>query len=147
MHQVTNLESLVSPKAFDWLSFKPSLTNRLRAFTNNRITFQVISEGWSTDTKEKIWQRKIRWVMDGNCWIEADLTIPHSSINTETQCLLATHERPIGEQLFQEPSLKRSDFLYFKADGFWIRESVFHYKNQPITLKETFFPAFFNAIQ
>lgn len=150
LKQVLNAKAILSSQAWDWLSYKPSLTKRLRKFTNNKITFHVCHEGFGLSEDQPAWIRKIQWRLDNICWIEADLIIPKSSINPETACLLETHERPIGEQLFQEPSLTRSDFLFYQTDkcsDTWIRESTFHFKQQPLTLKETFFPAFFTAIQ
>ena len=148
--KINNPQDHLSTISWDWLSYKPSLTKRLREFTNNQISFHVIHEDWGEIDRAPTWIRKIQWRLDNSCWIEADLLIPKSSINTETKCLLETHERPIGEQLFTEPSLQRSDFDFFQSldkEDIWIRQSVFHFKQQPLTLKETFFPPFFKAIE
>ena len=150
LKKITNPKLYLSPIAWDWLSYKPSLTKRLREFTNNQIKFQVIREHWNLSHHNPIWTREITWQLHTACWIEATLLIPQSSINTETECLLSTNERPIGEQLFQEPSLTRSDFEFFQVTerpSQWIRESVFHFKQQPLTLREAFLPSFFKAIE
>lgn len=140
----------LSPIAWGWLSYKSSLTTRLREFTNQAITFHLLHEAWNTVDNQLTWIRQIQWQLHQIGWIDATIFIPKSSINAETKCLLYSHERPIGEQLFQEPSLTRSDFDFFQPvqnSLIWIRESVFQFKQQPLTLRETFLPLFFEAIE
>ncbi len=148
--KIVDPKPLLTATAWGWLSYKPSLTKRLREFTDNKITLHLIHEDWEVIDNNPSWIRKIQWRLHNSCWIEANLQIPKTSINAETQCLLNTHKRPIGEQLFTEPSLQRSEFEFFQILNYpntWIRQSIFHFKQQPLTLKETFFPPFFKAIE
>lgn len=151
--KIDNPRPCLSSAAWEWLSYKPSLTQKLREFTANQITFKLCYEAWGETNNQTAWIRKIQWLLKNVCWIEADLIIPETSINSETECLLSTKERPIGELLFQEPSLTRTDFEFFQPADFnkkfpvWIRQSTFYFKQQPLTLQETFFPAFFESVQ
>lgn len=148
--KITNPKPLLSTNAWAWLSYKPSLTARLREFTNQQISFHLIKESWELVENIPTWVRCIQWRLADNCWIEANLLIPKSSIVAETASLLSSHERPIGEQLFTEPSLTRSNFEFFEVPdqpATWIRKSTFTFKNQPLTLIETFYPCFFEAIE
>lgn len=130
--------------AWQWLTYSQSLTTRLQEFTQNRILFCLIQD-WTLD--EEKWVRKTQWQFEKKCWIEANLFFPESAVNHETKSILQIREKPIGEILFQDAALTRSPFLFYQYDIFWwTRQSVFHFKQQPLTLIETFFPAFFERI-
>lgn len=135
---------ILSPSEYEWLSGKDSLTQKLYQATDYRIRLVVIQEGWD----KADWRRQIEWRLDDKRWISANLFIPASSINADTRCLLAIGNEPIGKILFQDPSTVRQDFEFYQSASThcWRREAVILYKQQPLTLTETFYPSFFEYI-
>jgi len=132
--------------AWHWLTYSKSLTERLQKFTRDRIQFRLV-QNWKINN-EKIWIRKSEWHFENAVWIKADLLMSDSSVNQNTKQLLNINQKPIGEILFQDPKLKRSDFLFYQhtENLTWSRKSIFHFKQQPIELIETFYPAFFKSL-
>ena len=130
--------------AWDWLTDKTSLTKRLKQFTQNKINFCLIQD-WQLQNTQ--YSRKIEWRLNSDLWIKANLLLPQKSVNQDTKHLLEINTKPIGEILFEDPSLTRTDFLFHQeSDLIWTRESIFYFKEQPITLIETFYSDFFKAL-
>lgn len=133
--------SSLSDIALSWLTDKTSLTKRLRDHTNNTIEFCLLFNGW--DSNQENWMRRMEWRYQGETWLYCVITIPKDSLIDELQNV---GNRPIGEILFAEPSLQRSDFLYQEKENHISRKSVFHFKGKSFELVETFFPAFFSVM-
>ena len=133
----------------DWLSSKESLTKRLRTVTQNKITHHLFYNDWGiVDQNTTAWIRRMEWRYENTTWVACTVMIPETSINEETQELLHTGEKSIGDTLFQDPTLTRSDFTFSKCNNNeWGRESIFYYKQQPIFLVEHFYAEFFDAIR
>ena len=131
----------LSGPALDWFTDKNSLTKRLREFTHNNIEHHLFFNDW--DAKKENWIRDMEWQNHGETWMHCIVTIPRASLIDE---LKDVGHRSIGEILFAEPSLRRSDFDYQEKNGIYSRRSIFHFKEKPFELIETFFPAFFQAI-
>lgn len=126
----------------DWLTSKESLTKRLRTFTHGKISHHLLYNDW----EKNAWVRRMEWRHENSVWVACVVTIPKTSLNAETDALLHIGTRSIGEVLFQDSTLTRSDFIFSKIHDGWKRDSIFYYKNQPILLVENFLPEFFDAI-
>lgn len=127
--------------ALDWLTCKDSLTKRLRDHTQNNIEFCLLYNDWDAD--QLCWIREMEWRFEGQTWMHCVVTIPKDSFIDELQ---QVGHRPIGEILFAEPSLTRSDFLYQERQNHYTRKSTFHFKEKPLDIIETFYPAFFESL-
>lgn len=147
----------LSETAYSWLTDSSSLTKRLRTFTHNEIEHHLFYDDWGIvdktaygtlriDTNQKTWIRRMEWRHKNNIWVACTVIIPESSITDETSELSHIGRRSIGDILFQDPTLKRSEFFYQQSGKTVSRFSTFYFKQQPIGLIETFLPAFFQAI-
>src|SRR3990167_7418496 len=138
------IQKKLSENAMQWLMDKSSLTKRLKKATQNKIHFCLIQD-WQLENSK--YNRMIEWQLEGIRWIQAKSFIPENSINEHTKALFEVNTRPIGEILFDDPNLKRTDFLLCEeSDLTWTRRSIFDFKGQPLILIETFYPAFFAGI-
>ena len=138
----------LTPTQIDWLTNKASLTERLRTFTQNKISLQLLYDDWGmTDQNEDAWIRRIEWRYYDEIWIAASVIIPEQSVTEDTNELTRVGERSIGDVLFQDPTLTRSDFIFKKwGNNSWSRHSIFHFKQKPLFVIEHFYSTFFDSI-
>lgn len=131
----------------DWLTSKESLTKRLHTFTQNNIALELLYDDWGmVDDNATAWIRRIEWRLDNQVWIAGTVVIPESSINADTNVLTHIGTKSIGDTLFQDPTLSRSDFSFSKLDdGAWSRQSTFYFMGQPLVIIEKFTREFFQA--
>ncbi|OGT41100.1 MAG: hypothetical protein A3F13_02925 [Gammaproteobacteria bacterium RIFCSPHIGHO2_12_FULL_40_19] len=149
----------LTPTEKDWVTNKASLTVRLRQFTHNEITLQLFHDDWGPADEasrtalkitgdEKTWIRHIEWHYRNIPWLSCDVVIPKRSITPETIELTLIGNGSIGDTLFKDKTLQRSDFVFFKANENTVtRHSVLLYKEHPLLVVETFLPVFFEAIR
>lgn len=142
----------------DWLENPESLTKRLRLLTNNKITHHLFYDDWcvvdahyraalSLPLKIRTWVRKMEWQYDDEIWVACSVIIPETSITSETQELMHIEKKSIGDILFQDETLSRSEFVFYKnAESNWTRHSIFYFKKKPLLIIENFKPAFFAKI-
>jgi len=138
----------LNARQIDWLTSKESLTKRLRAFTQNKIALELLYDDWGiVDENATAWIRRVEWRYENKVWVAGTVVIPESSINAETECLTQIGTKSIGDTLFQNPTLSRSDFSFTKlSDGEWSRQSTFYFMQQPLIIIEKFTQEFFQAI-
>ena len=147
----------LTPTQRDWLTSPESLTKRLRHFTRNAITHHLFYDNWgdanpleygalAIDPSVKTWIRRMEWRLDNTTWVICSVVIPETSITDETEELKHIKQRSIGDILFQDNTLKRSEFTFIEnANNQWTRHSIFYFKKQPLLVVENFQPAFFDA--
>lgn len=138
----------LTPQQRDWLTSKVSLTQRLRTFTQNKISHHLFYDDWGiTDDDQEAWIRRMEWQYEDAVWMACTVIIPATSVTEKTQELTQIGKRAIGEVLFQDPTLTRTDFIFSdrEEDGI-TRSSTFYYKNQPIFLIEKFFSEFLEKL-
>lgn len=151
------LKNIVSNTAFSWLNSKESLTQRLREFTHNQISHHLFYDDWGIASDpalaslniirdEKTWIRKMEWRLSDKIWVACDVVIPASSITSETEILKRIGKNSIGDILFQDPTLQRSEFEFYIEDNVVSRHSIFYFHGQPLLIIENFLPDFFQAI-
>lgn len=141
------LEGLTETQ-IEWLINPESLTKRLREFTNNKISLYVLYDDWGmTDENQEAWIRRVEWRYFDEIWITATVIIPDTSITEETNELKNMGGKPIGEILFQEPTLTYSDFIFEKINqNEWSRQRTFYFKQKPLMIVENFLSVFFLKI-
>lgn len=137
----------LTAQQIDWLTSKESLTKRLRTFTHHKITLELLYDDWGiVDDNATAWIRRMEWRYDNQVWVVGTVIIPESSINAETTVLTQIGTKSIGDTLFQDPTLTRSDFSFSKLDnGMWSRQSTFYFMKQPLIITEKFTWEFFQA--
>lgn len=155
---IITLKNTVSDVAFSWLCSKESLTQRLREFTHNQISHYLFYDDWGIASHQavislniihdaKTWIRKMEWRLGDETWVACDVIIPASSITSKTKILKQIGKKSIGDTLFQDSTLRRSEFEYQVEDNNLSRHSIFYFHEQPLLIIETFLPAFFHAIE
>lgn len=137
-----------------WRTFfdPTSLTLKLRAAASRGLRVECIRLAWcvpdvATQRSLGLTERNITWCrhvllhVDDQVWVEARTWIPFATLQPAARHLLFLKERPLGDALFQDPQLQRSDLrLSWAANGLPLRESRFLYRDTPIYLHEVFQP-------
>ena len=136
-----DLLQALPPAAQTWLTNTESLTKRLRLFTDNKIAHHLFFNDW--DSHRENWIRRMEWRYGDEIWVRCVVTIPRDSLIDELKDI---NQRSIGEILFQDPGLTRSEFVFSRDGETTTRTSTFHFKQKPIHLTEVFLPAFFDAL-
>src|SRR3989338_64373 len=139
---IRRMFSELSHAQIQWLTDKDSLTARLKQFTQDRIQFHVLYNHWENDD----WVRRIEWRCDQQTWITGLVIIPKKTLHANNNELMQVREKPIGEILFQDKNLTRSEFTFKQlGEKHWQRTSTFYFRENPLCVTETFLPAFFSA--
>jgi len=125
-----------------------SLTKKLRAAAQHSFTVEIISERFIWLEPEtfpalalthagQAWCREVYLKVDEVIWVQAKTIIPQSSLqHSAVEDLLGIDNQPLGEILFSDPQLTRSNFVVEQTT----RSSVFLFHGQVILISETFLP-------
>ncbi len=151
---------------------KGSMTLRLRKASTVSMQVQVVDEGWRTamcserarlglNARMKTWVRTTRLQVDSKTWIYARSVFPQTTFLAAGQKFRCLGERPLGDVLFRDATLRRSDFDLAELkpkhqeyrlamqdevacpDNLLARRSVFHYYGRPLLVTEILLPASF----
>ncbi len=141
-----------------WVLSRGSLTRLLKQASSGHFRVEVLHQGWGRPTRSEAatlalppHQRAlIREVIlhgQGEPWVCARSVIPATTLTGRQRQLKRLGERPLGELLFRDPSLKRSPIqivrLQQQAGGtpVWGRRSLFYVGGKPLLVSEIFLPA------
>lgn len=137
---------------WEWVSDTGSLTHRLKVASRQNFNVEVIEERWVTDLPESVrllfgplakshqfWSRKVNLVGCGNDWVQAHTLIPQHSLLSPLRKVMELNSQPLGEYLFNQPNLLRSELDVTPMCGdTWGRRSLFFLFNKPILVAEFF---------
>lgn len=140
----------LSDSQWSWLQHRGSLTQKLREICPSKVRLELASEAWELPLKDEAKLlglepgeltliRKITWLFQNTPWIKARVIIPKSSTLGPGHELMKIGERSLGDILFLDPNLRRSEFLFFEQDDYFSRRSIFYYYGKPILVQEDFF--------
>lgn len=166
-----SIKSVTLPKMVgDWLADSSSMTKRLRAQCQNTLKIEVIEHRWAQATDQdstylslspntKIINREVILYCYDQPWMYARTVLPYQLVEAVGTELIELGERPIGELLFADPDMTRSEFEvaeltngnteYNRATRFakvndvslWARRSIFDLPHQgQLAITEVFFP-------
>lgn len=137
-----------------WLLYSNSMTVCLQQACAQTMTVEVLAQGWARThrAESRLLELPIRQyayvrevALHGNKepWMLARTVIPISSLRGKARCLqFELNERPLGELLFRDYTLRRSPFeLNAMNEMTWARRSIFTFKGYPILLTEIFLPS------
>jgi chorismate--pyruvate lyase len=154
----------------NWLKTPSSLTAKLKDLCPN-LEVVVLSEKWEVpmvneaqqlglEIDQEVWVRCVFLKCHDRFWIYARTVIPDLSPNNPWQELQNLGNKPLGEILFDMPSVKRSAFEFSKDSlAIWphlmdnlqdktlaqkpgfARRSSFKQKGAPLLLTEVFLPS------
>ncbi len=139
----------LSDSQWAWLCHRGSLTQKLREIDPLKIRLDLKSEAWQLPQKdeatllgiepeEATLVREIHWLSHDKAWIKARVIIPKSSTLGPGHELTNIGTRSLGDILFLDPNLKRSEFLFCDQEGYCSRRSIFHYYGKAILVQEDF---------
>jgi len=159
----------LTPELQEWLSDKGSLTQRLRKLSSEHLQLSLLSAQWEELSPnnceylkveaQQAWCRTVIFSHDNKLWEWAKTVIPHNSLTAETKVLFQWGNQPLGDLLFTDPSLYRSDFefrrvaeeenfyreisiLYSSSvpSSFLMRRSLLYFRQKPLMIYECFLP-------
>jgi len=159
-----------TPEQWEWLNSADSLTARLRHFTDHQTSMELLYAGWGealpeekaafSETLSAVWIRQIIHQYRQIPWIWARVIIPEHTL--QTTGLDGGTPHPIGDILFQDPNLTRTDLMFArltirhpyyqqirqylspKTTQVCARRSMLWFHQQPLLINEVFLPAFFD---
>ncbi|MCK5894801.1 MAG: chorismate lyase [Endozoicomonadaceae bacterium] len=149
-----------------WLKHRGSLTLKLQQAFPGSFAIEVIRHDWGVPmpterrvldiqerTKTSI--REVLLICNGHPKVFARSIFPVTSLHGRNHRLLRLRDRPLGDILFADPTLKRGKFevssvaanvfnpwlsLSYQDEIAWGRRSVFHLSGKPLLVSEFFLP-------
>jgi chorismate--pyruvate lyase len=154
-----------SPNAFiqpipedyrQWLFLPGSLTKALKQ-RSGEFSVEVLSEehlmtsqpilGFTDHgRKNAFFSRKVALKNGSTPWVMAHTLIPETSLQRGLGKLSHLNNRPLGELLFADPSVKKdnNEITYF--DNIWGRRSRYWLQGLPLLVSEYFLPELINQL-
>ncbi len=126
-----------------WLNDEKSLTTKLKAKFEN-FSVQVLlqqkqiphlHESATINNNDECIVREVELSGNGKVVVFARSIIP---ITKDTQEILSIGSKPLGEVLFNDPSVKRGNIQFTQTDNIWGRRSVFTIGNTKLLVSEFF---------
>lgn len=159
----------ISPQLRSWLFDPDSTTSRFRKISKNLVV-KVLKQAWMIPNEDerlflKLLPRQFAFIREVEIYCDdipcmtARTVIPRSSLTGKNRRLLfELDERPLGELLFRDSTLKRSEFEFSLVKpcqkeyesiakfcdqnhaAIWARRSQFFLSGKPLLLTEIFLP-------
>ncbi len=149
-----------------WLLDNGSLTARLKALSAGDFRVEVVSQGWglpnlsearalNIDPRLRVLVREVRLIGCGQAWVHARSLIPATTLTGRHRKLAHLGDRPLGELLFKDLSMRRgaietaripmtggdqSATAVLLNGRAWARRSVFRLDQKPLLVSEVFLP-------
>jgi chorismate lyase len=143
--QVKNIPHDVKTWLYDEKSLTKKLKNKFKIFSVNVLSQRKIV--LSSDEESFLMQdglcmeREVELIGDGNTVVYARSVIPETA---DTEQLLNIGVKPLGEVLFNSPSVTRGVFQIANINGIWGRRSIFTLGNTKILVSEFFLDSLFS---
>ncbi|WP_275098365.1 chorismate--pyruvate lyase family protein [Sedimenticola hydrogenitrophicus] len=151
-----------------WLRDRGSLTARLKSASPGDFRVNLLRQGWARplDSERRLLGmrrggiavlREVELLCGGVPWVFARTLIPARSLQGPARRLAMLGERPLGEVLFADPSMRRGvtqmacllprHALFVSAtvhlrqvEAIWGRRTLFHLAGKPLLVNELFLP-------
>ncbi len=152
-----------------WLMDEKSLTKRIIANCSGVFSVQVLNQSWVKPSQaeqrlllirqgEKVLLRQVILYCGNNPVVFAHSLIPLKTLRGKHRRLGCLKNKPLGQYLFAQPSLKRSSLQWSLItpssslhqlirqnndvdSDVWGRRSLFHLKQKRLLVSEYFLPA------
>lgn len=177
-HQRQIPRGFIPPSMEAWLFDVASLTQRLRQVCQGRFQVQVMSQtrvrplrdercALGMRDHEYALVRMVYLLCDGQPWVFARTIIPLRTLSGAQRRLRRLGTKPLGEMLFADPSMRRSDVEVARLEpgsvlfnlatarvtvnlgqppqAIWGRRSVFYLQHKPLLVGEIFLPELMSA--
>ena len=159
----------IDPVILAWLSDEGSLTQRLKQFCPEQFSVDVLAEEWGKPDHseaallgipmtQKVLLRQVHLKCGDTLCVYARSVIPLSTLRGKHHRLQYLKNKPLGEYLFANPTLKRSKIEWSKLtpgsrlhqvataggqagdEAIWGRRSLFHIDAKSLLVSEFFLP-------
>jgi chorismate--pyruvate lyase len=159
----------INPHILAWLSDEGSLTQRLKQFCPEQFSVEVLAEEWGKPDHseaallgipmtQKVLLRQVHLKCGDKLCVYARSVIPLSTLRGKHHRLQYLKNKPLGEYLFANPTLKRSKIEWSKltpglrlyktaiaggqvsGEEIWGRRSLFHIDAKSLLVSEFFLP-------
>ena len=137
-----------SAQARSWLTERGSLTARLRRHWPDlavELQGEAHEKPWPCEldrlglpAESLAWVRRVTLHQAGQALVQARTVIPAWLPSNPWREIERLGRRPLGELLFQQTDLERSDFDYARSTSGWARRCVFWRQGAPLLLTECF---------
>ncbi len=163
------LKRQIDPSTLSWLVDEGSLTQRLKKFCPNQFSVVVLAEEWGKPDysearllgipmSQKVLLRQVHLKCGDNLCVYARSVIPLSTLQGKHNRLQFLGDKPLGEYLFANPTLKRSKIEWSKlthgsllftiamanqpasSEPIWGRRSLFNIDAKSLLVSEFFLP-------
>ncbi len=163
------LKRQIDISILSWLVDEGSLTQRLKTFCPEQFSVVVLAEEWGkpdhSEAKllgipmaQKVLLRQVHLKCGNQLCVYARSVIPLSTLQGKHQRLQYLGDKPLGEYLFANPTLKRSKIEWSKltrgsslydiamtdqpetGEAVWGRRSLFHIDAKSLLVSEFFLP-------
>ena len=112
-----------SPLFREWLSYKGSLTKKLKHHANGDFRVELLFQGFQKvsfseqrslrlSTRRWALVREVALWVKGSVWVYARTVIPLSTLKGKLGVLQNLGNRPLGEQLFANPTMQREAMMF-----------------------------------
>lgn len=165
-------QRVVTPKLLDWLLENGSLTQKLKnhcgefsvkVLAKNECMMTPQQSAVFTDaghaTTKRVQIREVLLYCDGVAWVYGQTLMPLDGVPKSINQLITLGEKPLGELIFNQPGVKRSELevAYFDSNapishlaeqinqpvvhGLCGRRSLFSLDGYSLSVSEIFLPA------
>ena len=166
------LKHQLDSQVLSWLSDEGSLTLRLKNRCPDKFSVDVLTQEWSKPDpaeasllqippSQRVMLRQVHLKCNDQLCVYARSVIPLTTLQGKHQRLQYLGNKPLGEYLFANPSLKRSRIEWSKLtmesslykiamanqpvsdQPIWGRRSLFQIDAKPLLVSEFFLPVLF----
>ncbi len=159
----------IDPDILSWLNDEGSLTQRLKAFCPQQFSVDVLAEEWGKPdhseatlldipASQKVLLRQVHLKCGQQLCVYARSVIPLSTLRGKHHRLQYLKNKPLGEYLFANPTLKRSKVEWTEltpgsrlhkiataegsagSESIWGRRSRFQIDGKSLLVSEFFLP-------
>jgi len=166
------LKQQIPPAVLYWLADEGSLTQRLKIRCPDQFSVHVLGEEWcrpdpaearllQIPLRQNVLLRQVHLKCNNQLCVYARSVIPLATLQGKHQRLQYLGNKPLGEYLFANPTLKRSRIEWSKLTlesslyqvamanqapsdkPIWGRRSLFQIDSSPLLVSEFFLPVLF----
>ncbi|AKH20701.1 chorismate--pyruvate lyase family protein [Sedimenticola thiotaurini] len=151
-----------------WLRYPGSLTARLKQAAQGNFRLRLLRQGWARPLESErrllgmrrggvVILREVEMLCGDVPWVFARTLIPVHSLRGRARRLTLLEERPLGEVLFSDPTMRRGvtqmaqlrpgHSLFASAtcglqsvQTLWGRRTLYHLAGKPLLVNELFLP-------
>lgn len=160
----------VPPEMAPWLFEQGSLTRRILRHCTNTFRVKVLSQKWQRPMLSEALRlgahpehhaliREVLLYCGDTPWVYARSVLPRKTLTGPRRFLGKLGNRPLGEILFSDPTIKRDELeiaeikkgqrmyscatkiLNSSPDFVWGRRSIFYLHKKPLMVNEIFLPS------